>query len=123
MLVAVSYKKELMTTIYVAKELFFPAYADMALQLVSEAREMGFAHFLLISNTQAGCDELDGDTIIFRDPYVYLKRAPLAGISLLTSFESGPDTRNNNIGMVYAQNTRPDGPTAWVFRWLVEITL
>ncbi|KAL6750633.1 hypothetical protein V8C86DRAFT_2802136 [Haematococcus lacustris] len=166
MLVAVSYKKELMTTIYVAKEPFFPAYADMALQLVSEAREMGFAHFLLISNTQAGCDEmlalapllscawdstefngkdphvhqrlrffgrairlgynvlqLDGDTIIFRDPYVYLKRPPLAGISLLTSFESGPDTRNNNIGMVYAQNTRPDGPTAWVFRWLVEITL
>ncbi|GFH13393.1 uncharacterized protein HaLaN_09269 [Haematococcus lacustris] len=151
-----------------------------ALQLVSEARQMGFAHFLLISNTQAGCDkmlaldpllscawdstefngkdphvhqrlrffgrairlgynvlqghccstiatpctctccplQLDGDTVIFRDPYVYLKRPPLAGINLLTSFESGPDTRNNNIGMVYAQNTRPDGPTAWVFRWL-----
>ncbi|KAJ9513428.1 hypothetical protein QJQ45_005979 [Haematococcus lacustris] len=67
--------------------------------------------------------QLDGDTVIFRDPYVYLKRPPLAGINLLTSFESGPDTRNNNIGMVYAQNTRPDGPTAWVFRWLVEITL
>ncbi|KAL6763382.1 hypothetical protein V8C86DRAFT_291546 [Haematococcus lacustris] len=166
MLAAVSYKKELMTTIFVANEPFFPAYADMALQLVSEARQMGFAHFLLISNTQAGCDkmlaldpllscawdstefngkdphvhqrlrffgrairlgynvlQLDGDTVIFRDPYVYLKRPPLAGINLLTSFESGPDTRNNNIGMVYAQNTRPDGPTAWVFRWLVEMTL
>ncbi|GFH16897.1 uncharacterized protein HaLaN_13416 [Haematococcus lacustris] len=57
MLAAVSYKKELMTTIFVAKEPFFPAYADMALQLVSEARQMGFAHFLLISNTQAGCDK------------------------------------------------------------------
>ncbi|KAJ9513992.1 hypothetical protein QJQ45_021064, partial [Haematococcus lacustris] len=161
--------KELMTTIFVANEPFFPAYADMALQLVSEARQMGFAHFLLISNTQAGCDkmlaldpllscawdstefngkdphvhqrlrffgrairlgynvlqvgaqgsgsllqhhshplhlhmlplQLDGDTVIFRDPYVYLKRPPLAGIN----------------------NCRPDGPTAWVFRWLVEITL
>ncbi|KAJ9513837.1 hypothetical protein QJQ45_020912 [Haematococcus lacustris] len=137
-------QKELMTTIFVAKEGFLPAYADMALQLVSEARQMGFAHFLLISNTQAGCDkmlaldpllscawdstefngkdphvhqrlrffgrairlgynvlQLDGDTVIFRDPYVYLKRPPLAGIN----------------------NCRPDGPTAWVFRWLVEITL
>ncbi|KAJ9513699.1 hypothetical protein QJQ45_015444 [Haematococcus lacustris] len=159
-------QKELMTTIFVAKEPFFPAYADMALQLVSEARQMGFAHFLLISNTQAGCDkmlaldpllscawdstefngkdphvhqrlrffgrairlgynvlQLDGDTVIFRDPYVYLKRPPLAGINLLTAIERGHATRVNNIGMVYAQNCRPDGPTAWVFRWLVEITL
>ncbi|KAL6763384.1 hypothetical protein V8C86DRAFT_291956 [Haematococcus lacustris] len=166
MLAAVSYKKELMTTMFVAKEGFLPAYADMALQLVSEARQMGFAHFLLISNTQAGCDkmlaldpllscawdstefngkdphvhqrlrffgrairlgynvlQLDGDTVIFRDPYVYLKRPPLAGINLLTAIERGHATRVNNIGMVYAQNCRPDGPTAWVFRWLVEITL
>ncbi|KAJ9514472.1 hypothetical protein QJQ45_016205 [Haematococcus lacustris] len=96
------------------------AVSYKALQLVSEAREMGFAHFLLISNTQAGCDEVlafdpllscawDSTEFNGKDPHVH-QRLRFFGRAI-------------RLGYNVLQNTRPDGPTAWVFRWLVEITL
>ena len=60
------------------------------------------------------------DFMVLQDPYVFLKRPPLGHANLLSAAESGCGM---NGGFVYIQNTRPDGPVAWLFHRTTEVPL
>lgn len=57
---------------------------------------------------------LDTDMVVFDDPYKYLKRPPFNDINLLTMGETWPYETNYllNLGFLYAQNARVDGPVS-----------
>ena len=59
---------------------------------------------------------LDTDMVVFGDPYKFLKQPPFRDINLMTMGETWPYETNSllNLGMLYAQNAKPDGPVAQI---------
>jgi hypothetical protein len=57
---------------------------------------------------------LDTDMVVFDDPYKFLKQSPFDKINLMTMGETWPYETNSllNLGFLYAQNARCDGPVA-----------
>ena len=60
------------------------------------------------------------DYMVLQDPYVFLKQPPMAGMQLLAVAEHGCGM---NGGFAYIQNTKPDGPVAWMFHRTTEVPL
>lgn len=62
---------------------------------------------------------LDTDVLLFNDIYRWFKARPFSDYHIFTSSEDGGMRAwNINVGVVYVQNARPDGPAAW---WLAEV--
>ena len=58
---------------------------------------------------------LDTDMVVFNEcTYTFLKQAPFKDINLMTMGETWPYHTNSllNLGFLYAQNARPDGPVS-----------
>jgi hypothetical protein len=50
--------------------------------------------------------------------YKFFKAEPFSRVQLFTATEEA--NWNINVGAVYVQNARPDGPAAW---WMAEVSL
>ncbi len=60
---------------------------------------------------------LDNDVLLFNDIYKWFKAKPFSDYQFFTASED-ESMWNINVGVVYVQNARPDGPAAW---WLAEV--
>ena len=60
------------------------------------------------------------DYMVLQDPYVFLKHPPFSNLQLLSVAEL---TCGMNGGFAYIQNTRPDGPVAWLYHRTTEVPL
>ena len=58
--------------------------------------------------------------MVLQDPYVFLKRPPFSDVNLLAVAEM---TCGMNGGFAYIQNTRPDGPVAYLYHRTTEVPL
>lgn len=54
----------------------------------------------------------DTDNLFTNDLYEYLKSPVFGEYNLMTAYE--PNLPGINCGLIYAQNARADGPTAWM---------
>ncbi|MEW5320246.1 MAG: hypothetical protein WDW38_011331 [Sanguina aurantia] len=64
--------------------------------------------------------QVEADIIVFQDPYRFLKSPPLSDHNLLIMRDGNGFL---NSGVIYCQNARPDGPTAYVLNEIVDRTL
>ncbi|PSC68235.1 hypothetical protein C2E20_8162 [Micractinium conductrix] len=67
---------------------------------------------------------LDADVMLHHDPYVFLKKGPLADFNLVMQHDGPdlPDFNGPNCGVVYWQNCHPSGPAAWAPTELADRT-
>jgi hypothetical protein len=66
---------------------------------------------------------LDVDSIVFSDPYIYLKKPPLSEMHFICNPESGVSSFNINAGFMYVQNVAVDGPVAWAWMDTIRTAL
>ena len=60
------------------------------------------------------------DYMVLQDPYIFLKSPPFADLQLLSVTEK---SCGMNGGFAYIQNTKPDGPVAWLYHRTTEVPL